>query len=339
MKALLIKSGLNGIYPFLEDALQASWAAIGHNMKSLSLSTFNTSSDQLFDHFDLVLMLGGFGVHPKKLLASSGRRARTAIWQTEDPFYIEDSLKLLPVVDHLFSVDEGAQRYYRSKGFNHTSFLPLGTFRSVFHPRQSDASLSADLLLIGYPYPNRLHLIRCVLNRTRYYVTVAGKGWYNALTKRFRHHPRLNIINRWLTPEEAARRYCNARVVLNPHRSAEFPLNKNRPGVPGLSLNNRTFDVAACRAFQLVDRPLTKASGFTDDELITYASTADGVKKIDYFLNHPAQRARIAEKAWQRVIQEHLMSDRAASIVRTMADTGSSETQTTEKAGKSKPVA
>ncbi|WKB35794.1 glycosyltransferase [Terrilactibacillus sp. S3-3] len=144
-------------------------------------------------------------------------------------------------------------------------------------------------------------------------MTVIGKGWHNHIPKRKRKHPYLQIIDRWIPPDKAALFYCNAKIVLNPHRSHLLHVNNNRFNIENRSLNNRTFDIAACQAFQLIDNKEV-APSFADRDIATFSSCQDCVEKITYYLTHEAIRKKKAENARQQVLAEHLMIHRAAEI-------------------------
>ncbi|MFX3617794.1 MAG: glycosyltransferase [Sporolactobacillus sp.] len=316
MKGLLIRSGLDGIYPVLEQEYLSAWRASGNTIDTVRLPEQNHFSDSTLAPYDLIVMFNGRGLSEqcKQQLASSS--AAFFVWQTEDPFYIDQSVALTKWADHTFTVDEGVLDHYHRKAADHpVTFLPLGTSAALFHPQPPEPQLASDLLLIGYPYPNRARLIRFLLTHTSCTIKVIGQGWHNALPKSLRRSSRLQVINHWLDPDETARHYCSASIVLNPHRSSLFPINSNSSRLPNLSLNNRAYDLAACRAFQLIDRPLTKSSGFTSQEIISYTTPEDCLNKVKHYLENDALRNQIAGRACVRAFLNHRFEHRIAQII------------------------
>jgi spore maturation protein CgeB len=79
-------------------------------------------------------------------------------------------------------------------------------------------------------------------------------------------------------------------------------------------VNPRTFELAACGAFQLVDARAPLAALFRDDELATFRSPAELRQKIAYYLAHPDERAAIAARGRARVLAEHTFAHRVQRI-------------------------
>lgn len=66
----------------------------------------------------------------------------------------------------------------------------------------------------------------------------------------------------------------------------------------------RTFEIPACGAFQIAPRNDEILSYFTEDqEIVCFESPQEMKEKVDYYLNHPTERKRIAEAGFKRVTQ------------------------------------
>jgi spore maturation protein CgeB len=114
-----------------------------------------------------------------------------------------------------------------------------------------------------------------------------------------------------ISPEEAVRIYSASRINLNLHSSVQ-----SRELVPpGDFVNPRTFELAACGAFQLVDRRELMPELFADDELAVFSSIQELLEKIDYFLARPEERAAFAERGRQRVLRDHTYHARMESLI------------------------
>jgi spore maturation protein CgeB len=83
-------------------------------------------------------------------------------------------------------------------------------------------------------------------------------------------------------------------------------------------VNPRTFEIASCSSFQLVDRRSLMFDLFAEDELETFSCMADLRGKIDHFLSNPEARVTIAEKGRRRILAEHSYLSRMEEMLTLM---------------------
>ncbi|MFB0516300.1 MAG: glycosyltransferase [Candidatus Neomarinimicrobiota bacterium] len=82
------------------------------------------------------------------------------------------------------------------------------------------------------------------------------------------------------------------------------------------ALNQRYFDVPLCGGFLLGEWQESLAEHFDVDKEVVYFRNDEELKeKARYYLNHPAERQRILDKARQRVLNEHLMQHRVTTML------------------------
>ena len=115
-----------------------------------------------------------------------------------------------------------------------------------------------------------------------------------------------------LSPEEYTKIFCATDININLHSSTE------RDGVDpfGDFINPRTFELAACEAFQLVDeRSLLGDVFIPGKEIITFKDPADLKQKIAYYLERPDERKKIAKAARERIFKEHTYSHRVQEML------------------------
>ncbi|MFO0417482.1 MAG: glycosyltransferase, partial [Pseudomonadota bacterium] len=106
--------------------------------------------------------------------------------------------------------------------------------------------------------------------------------------------------------------FNSSAINLNLHSSNE------RDGVDpsGDFLNPRTFELAACGAFQLVDQRSLLGECFEPGrEIVTFDSLGDLREKIDFYLAHPERRAGVIEAARARVLRDHTYDKRMESML------------------------
>lgn len=120
-----------------------------------------------------------------------------------------------------------------------------------------------------------------------------------------------------VSSEDAIRIFNATEVNLNLHSSIHA-----EPVQRGDFVNPRTFELAACGAFQLVDErdllsELFVVSGETR-ELETFASLQELEGKTAYFLAHPDERAVLSQRARARVCADHTYQNRMECLLETV---------------------
>lgn len=80
-------------------------------------------------------------------------------------------------------------------------------------------------------------------------------------------------------------------------------------------VNPRTFEIACCGAFQLVDRRGLLPELFREDELATFTSMPELLDAIPYYLARPDERRELAMRGRARVLAEHTYQHRMAALV------------------------
>ncbi|MEH7191126.1 MULTISPECIES: CgeB family protein [Bacillus cereus group] len=312
MKLLYITSGYSKIYQYLDQSIQGTlidqnfeWLAVQPSELIQQLDFITTTF-----HPDIVFTLLGNHLPQKAIQYFKKREIKLAVWLTEDPFYIDTSLLLLNNFDFIFTIDSEALKYYTALGYTNVYHLPLATNIDVFKPNLKIPKYKSEILFIGYPYPLRVKLIHFLLEKTPYHYTIIGQHWRNKLLKKWKNHRRIKIIEEWIPPQEVALFYNNASLILNPHRSHLFPQNKNNNKVKNNTINNRTFDIAACQGFQIIEEKSDLSSFFNKDEIISYNSFEDCLNKISFHLHDTIFKKLMVEKIHTKVITQHTFHER-----------------------------
>ncbi len=316
VKLLYISSGYHGIYNYLEQSIRTDLNNNGYEWIHFHPSEPIEKLQSIVTTFQPQLVLSMLGDHLSiqaiQYLKESG--IKLACWLTEDPFYFDKTIQVIDRFDYVFTIDTGALKHYQSVHPN-AYHLPLGTNHTIFRPRLVEHAYKSDLLLVGYPYPTRVNLIHFLLKNTNYQITLVGKGWRNRLQKIWRNNPRVMIKDTWVEPQEISYYYNGASIVLNPHRSHNFLHNQNTSGIISESINNRTFDIVACGAFQLIEEKPNLRSFFTEEEMVSYRDYEDCLRKVIAYMNDEEQRQIIAKKAQKIVIEQHTFYQRIKEMI------------------------
>ncbi|MDZ5606262.1 glycosyltransferase [Bacillus pseudomycoides] len=265
---------------------------------------------------DFVLVFSGFKLlcHQVEMLKRNG--VKTAVWMTDDPYVIDQSKKIAPYYDYVFTQEINCISFYKSIGCQNVYHLPLAADPNVFYPKDVDEKYKTDILFIGVAFSNRVKMFDEIAGYLATKKTlISGVGW-KSLKNYHLLQQRINA-NHWLSPEETASYYNGAKIVLNLHRSHDDPtINKNSEKIEALSLNPRTFEISACGAFQLTDiRPDLSEFYQPGYDIETYCTPQELIEKIEYYLNSEQERTMIASRALNRVQNEHTFSHRILELL------------------------
>ncbi|WP_102275724.1 CgeB family protein [Cytobacillus massiliigabonensis] len=315
MKILFISSGYNGIYDHFEAWIvqelskkhEVRYFQNKNGLRSLQLLTTTFMPEA-------AITMVGFKLPVSMVQWLKANKIKTAIWFTEDPYFMDQTAELSRHYDFVFTIDTAALDFYRNNGHTHAYHLPLATEPDIFMPKEMVEKLKSDLCIVGYPYPDRVQSIQFLLQNTPYIIRVVG-NWKKPLYY-YQHNPKLIINEGWVKPSIAADFYNCAKITLNTHRPFNLKHNQNRLGIKGKSINNRTFDVAACEAFQLIEFKEDLPNHFVEDEEIAvFRSNDELLKKIDYYLQNDSERQSMAAKARNRVLKDHTFEKRLDKLI------------------------
>jgi spore maturation protein CgeB len=117
-----------------------------------------------------------------------------------------------------------------------------------------------------------------------------------------------------IEPEEAVKIFNATRINLNLHSSVRSDMLVSHGDLD----NPRTFELAACGAFQLTDRRALMPELFEEDELATFTSMDALRAALDHYLAHPEERAPMAAKTRARVLADHTYQHRMRALVDTI---------------------
>ncbi|WP_243297600.1 CgeB family protein [Bacillus litorisediminis] len=316
MKILMISSAGLGIYPSIEKSIMETFLKLNHSIHIInpvySLETVKIINDM---EPDLVITMVGQIMDLKLIEFLKKKKLILCIWLTEDPFYIDDTVKLINDYDYIFTVDLGAFEYYKKRFPTKPIFhLPLGTDPSIYFQTEPSHHLY-DLCLVGYPYPERIELVHYILNHTPYTMILAGPLWKGFIQDET-HINKLVIINKWIEPSFVREIFNSSKIILNPHRSHKFYKNKNSLNVESKSINNRTFDIAACGGFQLIsEKPDIGIHFDRSSEMVSYSNKEECLHLIRHYISDEKIRKQYSKNAQRKALSDHTFFHRAQFIL------------------------
>ncbi|MFQ5482500.1 MAG: glycosyltransferase, partial [Nitrospinaceae bacterium] len=212
--------------------------------------------------------------------------------------------------DHFFTIQQGEfHGALRGAGCPDAYYLPQGCHPAVHRPltltREDVEQYGAEVSFMGAPYYNRQQAFTRLLDLD---LKIWGSGWDPG-----------SVFGRLLqkggervTSEECVRIYNGGKVNLNLH-SSTFHEGVNPQGD---FVNPRTFEIAGCGGFQLVDARSELPELFREGrEMATFTTLPELHDRILHFLAHPGERSALAEAGRRRVLAEHTLKHRMQELL------------------------
>ncbi len=258
---------------------------------------------------DLVLCLAQAPMPRQILKRLKKNNILTCMWFVEDFRLFTYWRAFAPYYD-IFAViqKEPFLQELKKIGMQNALYLPLAAQPNLHRPLPlspfEQKTFGAEISFLGAGYPNRCLAFERFAHLD---FKIWGTEWEHA--PKIKHLVQQN--GRRISPEEAVKIYNGTSINLNLHSSVQ---TKNLVS-QGDFVNPRTFELAACKAFQLVDKRELMPELFAEDELATFTSLDELAEKIEFYKNNPEEREKISQKAQQRVLQDHTYAKRMQTLL------------------------
>lgn len=282
---------------------------------------------------DLVLALAQAPLTHKALKRLRRENVTTAMWFVEDFRLFTYWQSFAPFYDFFAVIQkEPFISKLREVGVENTIYLPLAADPDFHKPLELDTvdkrKFGADISFMGAGYPNRRIAFRELVRKG---FKLWGNEWDgdNLLEK----YQQLGGAR--ISSEDCVKIFNATKVNLNLHSS----IQADELVTGDDFINPRTFEIASCGAFQLVDERKLLSESFENDELATYSSISELEDKIEYFLQNQEKRETFARKGRERVLRDHSYAARMQTLLDFIVHTkpGWPEPRETDPAGKNLP--
>ncbi|MBI9111390.1 glycosyltransferase [Maridesulfovibrio ferrireducens] len=258
---------------------------------------------------DMVLSMAQAPLTHQALKRLRRDKVVTAMWFVEDFRLFTYWQSFAPFYD-VFAVIQKEHFFDKLKeiGVENTLYLPLAAHPEFHKPLDVNSidtrKYGADVSFMGAGYPNRRMAFRKLIHHG---LKIWGSEWDgdHVLDKY------IQLDGRRVSSEECVKIFNATKINLNLHSS----INADEFVSGGDFINPRTFELAACGAFQLVDRRKLMSEAFSDGELAYFDSLEDLDNKIGYFLHHPEERESYAERGRKRVLADHTYVIRMQTLI------------------------
>ena len=258
---------------------------------------------------DLVLSMAQAPLSRQALSRLRREGVPTAMWFVEDYRLFTYWRAFAPLYD-VFAIiqKEPFLSELAQNGVANALYLPMAAAPDIHKPVELSPAekqrFGAELSFMGAGYPNRRTTFRHLV---RYGLKIWGTEWEGDAALA----PLVQMQGQRISTEDAVRIFNAAAINLNLHSSVNA--DELVPG--GDFVNPRTFEIAACGAFQLVDSRLLMPELFGPDDLATFSSLLELEEKIAYFAVNPDERHAYAERGRKRVLAEHTYTARMRALL------------------------
>ena len=254
---------------------------------------------------DLIFALAQAPMTPEIIKNLKLLNVPIAFWFVEDFRTLSYWKEIASCYDYFFTIQRGDFfTELSSLGKNNFYYLPQGCYPGVhkeINLSQNDIDqYKADLSFMGSGYYNRVQSFPRLLN---YDFKIWGTEW--SLGSHI--GSRVQNNNKRIDSNEIVKIYNAGKINLNLH-SSTFHSSVNPVGD---FVNPRTFEIAACGGFQLVDERSELAELMElGSEVATFNTIDDLCKKIDHYLKNEEEAKLITARGKERVLKEHTIQHR-----------------------------
>jgi len=259
---------------------------------------------------DLVLALSQAPLSMAVLDQLRRKKVLTAMWFVENFRHLTYWQQMVTGYDFWFVMQQAAcLDAFRKAGAKQVSYLPLAADPAIHQPMtltpQERHEFGADVSFLGAGYWNRRHILP----------SLVGHGWTFKLWG-----------NEWDNPGvlEAALQRGGARidtptsvkifnatsVNINLHSYTGEGFDPEGDGV-----NPRTFELASCGAFQVVDARTLLPALFDESMMAVINRPDELLSTVQTYLHEPARRMAMAESSRKRVLEAHTYVHRMKSLL------------------------
>ncbi|MFH1915213.1 MAG: glycosyltransferase [Pseudomonadota bacterium] len=258
---------------------------------------------------DLVLAMAQAPLNHQALKRLRRDGVTTAMWFVEDHRLFTYWKSFAPFYD-IFAViqKEPFLSDLEAIGQPNALYLPLAALPDFHRPIDLDPverrRFGSDVSFMGAGYPNRRAAFRQLVH-------LDFKLWGTEWDGDHVLEPLVQMRGARVSSEECVKIFNATRINLNLHSS----IQADQLVTGDDFVNPRTFELAACGAFQLVDTRSLLGEAFADDELATFTSMDELIAKIDHFLANPEECQAITERGRARVLKDHTYHTRMQALL------------------------
>jgi len=297
--------------PIIKYGIGQAFADLGHEI-CLANVAMNENWQEALNHFepDLVFTDAGWGIAQKLLPVLKKRQLPHIYWAIEDPPYLESlSMAFARQADAVFTTCRESISAYRQKGIY--AELLMFACHPAFHRRvEPNHRFNHDIAFVGnnyFEFPTRLwgaeSILRPLLD-SGHNIKIYGNEWWLDGNRPFFIHP--DQYGGYLGNEELPALCASVPIVLGLHSVADSKT----------MMSMRVFEVLGSGGFFISQwTPAVEHLFKNHHHLVWSKSAAETLELVDYYLQNPAARERIALQGQEEVYGQHTYHQRVQQIM------------------------
>ncbi len=259
---------------------------------------------------DLVLALAQAPLNLAVLEHLRKKKFLTAMWFVENYRHLTYWQQLAGGYDYWFVIQQASCiDALKRAGARQVNYLPMAADPALHRPlglsEAEQVEYGADVSFVGAGYANRRTVLPGWLSKN-WSFKLWGNEWEGADSL----IPVLQRDGARIDTESCIKVFNATSVNLNLHSCVGEGLDPEADFV-----NPRTFELAACGAFQLVDERSLLPDLFTSNEMVRFSAVADVPSLIRTWLADPSGRRDIAAAARRRVLAQHTYKHRLSELL------------------------
>ncbi|ULA68897.1 MAG: hypothetical protein LZF62_380085 [Nitrospira sp.] len=259
---------------------------------------------------DLVLSMAQAPLTLQVLEHLRKKKFLTAMWFVENYRHLTYWQQMAPGYDFWFVFQQGAcLDAFRQAGARQVSYLPMAADPELHCPltlsEEERHKFGSDVSFVGAGYANRRRLFPALLHQP-WSFKLWGNEWDGADDLR----AVLQLDGARIDTATCMKVFNATAINLNLHSTTSAGLDPQADFV-----NPRTFELAACGAFQLVDHRSQLPQFFTEQEMVSFRDFDEVPGLVQRWLNDPAARQAMANAARARVLESHTYVHRMRELL------------------------
>ena len=257
---------------------------------------------------DVAIVTGGHRIDRKAIDRLNENGICTVLWTIDAPRDFQPIIDVAHLYKYVFCQGSEAVELLEAADIKGARWLPMACDPELHHPlelsEEEKHQYGNDVVFVGSYYPNRAALLERLIG---FDLGIWGPGW-EQLEKGSRLRNYIKAAHS--KPSEWLKIYSASKVVLATHYQdpeKRFPVYQASP---------RSFEALACGAFVISDAQRDVFKLFQKGvHLEVFYDVDDLKKKIQYYLNRPEDRLRIARQGRQEVVNHHTYVKRIEKLL------------------------
>jgi len=306
----LIRAG-HEVYPFDYRAygIPARIRKYNRFLDNIGIYKINKDFTRLVESVrpDMLFMLHGFTIHPSTIKSLKERyKMLTVNWLCDYPRDYDVACRYASLFDYFFVSGTDALKRLRLAGHKNVNLL-LFACEPMYHKPvelspEEKKKYASDICFVGSMYPGRMRMLEKISD---FDIAIWGPRWTDVPVD----SPIVPLVKGGsLDVDEWVKVYTAAKIVLN-------NISSFAPYVDNM-MNTRTFEILACKKFQLIDTRDDVLMHFTSgSELVCYSSIEELRHLFIYYLEHRDEAMAIAENGYKKALQFHTYDHRVKEIM------------------------